>query len=163
MDLEATSSTTSEGLDLASRLQGGEQPSSNCSMPVTKIEDLISVMWQWTPCSTTMMAICLLEGGSGDETRKSAALWLVRHVVFCMPHRLLYDLWCWFEFACSIIIGPKKEYGTSIYFSMTNSVDEFSLDHPNNKGHGKSKRLKILSSSDPHFSSRMFFMLFYLE
>jgi len=41
MDLEATSSTTSEGLDLASRLQGGEQPSSNCSMPVTKIEDTI--------------------------------------------------------------------------------------------------------------------------
>jgi hypothetical protein len=39
---------------------------------------------------------------------------------------------------------------------MANFIDEFSFKHPDNKDHGKSKRLKPLSSSDPHFSTGMF-------
>lgn len=42
---------------------------------------------------------------------------------------------------------------------MANSTDEFSLDHPENKGHSRSKRLKSISSKDPQFSSRKCFYL----
>ncbi|KDR68590.1 hypothetical protein GALMADRAFT_78358 [Galerina marginata CBS 339.88] len=36
---------------------------------------------------------------------------------------------------------------------MSMIIDEFSFDHPENKGYGKSKRLRLLSSSDPQFST----------
>ncbi|KAF9479968.1 ADP-ribosylation [Pholiota conissans] len=37
--------------------------------------------------------------------------------------------------------------------------DEFSFDHPDNKGYGKSRRLRLLSSGDSHFSTieRLFY------
>ncbi|KAF8910519.1 hypothetical protein CPB84DRAFT_1763865 [Gymnopilus junonius] len=36
---------------------------------------------------------------------------------------------------------------------MSTIIDEFSFDHPENKGYGKSKRLRLLSSSNPQFST----------
>ncbi|KAF8972246.1 hypothetical protein BDZ97DRAFT_1783891 [Flammula alnicola] len=36
---------------------------------------------------------------------------------------------------------------------MSMFIDEFSFDHPDNQGYGKSKRLKLLSSGDSHFST----------
>jgi len=35
-----------------------------------------------------------------------------------------------------------------------NFIDEFSFDHPENTGFGKSQRLKLLTSKDPQFSNR---------
>lgn len=72
------------------------------------------------------------------------------------PHRTLFPKRINVSLPALEKPGPFLAHSTysPIYPTMFEQIiDEFSFDHPANKGYGKSKKLRQLSSGDPQFST----------